>query len=216
MYRGHDHWAGVRWDLGLWSGSEPLSSLAGRAFADPWRWQVWPKSLVSQCFCLRPGVHEGCQAFSIGHVDQDPPDPDPDLAPLTLTPASSTVTRTESAASDLTWRICPKASSCCYNRNMEQESSAEGVAAEARLPMSSKKIIWTIIGVVVALAMLGPLGLGLGLMIFVILRRSLTRTQRIRLSVLAGVSILYGLAFSLIPWWLSWLTSTPSMAVTHI
>ena len=70
--------------------------------------------------------------------------------------------------------------------------------------MASKNIVWTIIGVVVALAILGPLGVGLGLMIFVILRKSLTRTKRIRLSVLAGVSILYGLAFSLIPWWLAW------------
>jgi len=98
---------------------------------------------------------------------------------------------------------------------MAQESPADGVAAEARLRMSSKNIIWTIIGVVVALAILGPLGVGLGLMIFVILRKSLTRTQRIRLSVLAGVSILYGLAFSLIPWWLAWLTSAPSISVTH-
>jgi len=70
--------------------------------------------------------------------------------------------------------------------------------------MSTKKIIWTIIGVVVVLAILGPLGVGLGLMIFVILHKSLTHTQRIRLSILAGVSIMYGLAFSLIPWWLSW------------
>ena len=104
---------------------------------------------------------------------------------------------------------------CCYNKNMEREPSAEGVAAETTPPTSSKNIIWTIIGVMAVYAFLGPLGAGLGLMIFVIRRRSLNRTQRIRLSVLAGVSILYGLAFSQIPWRLIWLTSTPSIAVTH-
>lgn len=81
--------------------------------------------------------------------------------------------------------------------------------------MSSKNIIWTIVGIRAVYAFLGPLRAGLGLMIFAILRKSLTHTQRIGLSVLAGVSILYVLAFSLIPRRLAWLTSAPSTAVTH-
>jgi hypothetical protein len=78
-----------------------------------------------------------------------------------------------------------------------------------------KNVIWTIVGIVAAYVFLGPLGGGLVLGIFVILRKSLTSKVRIWLVVLAGMSVAYGAVFSLLPWWLLWLHSSPSVVVTH-
>ena len=70
--------------------------------------------------------------------------------------------------------------------------------------MARTDVVVTVVGGGGGRAIVGPLGGGLGLRIFVLLRKGLTRTKRSRRSVLAGVSILYGLAFALIPWWRAW------------
>jgi hypothetical protein len=78
-----------------------------------------------------------------------------------------------------------------------------------------KNVIWTIFGIVAANVFLGPLGGGLVLGVFVILRESLTLKVRFWLGVLAGMFIVYGTVFSLLPWWLYWFHSSPSIVVTH-
>jgi len=78
-----------------------------------------------------------------------------------------------------------------------------------------KNVIWTIAGIVAAYVFLGPLGGGLVLGVFVILRKSLTRQVRIWLGVLAGMSLGYGALFSLLPGWLYWLHTSPSAVITH-
>jgi len=86
---------------------------------------------------------------------------------------------------------------------------------QVRLAPSTKTVIWTIIAVVAAYAFLGVLAAGVGLVVFAILRKSLTRSQRRWILGVGVFSILYGLVFSMVPWWLVWLYSTPLTTVTH-
>jgi len=82
-------------------------------------------------------------------------------------------------------------------------------------PPDVKNVIWTIVGIVAAYVFLGPLGGGLVLGVFVILRKGLTLKVRIWLGVLAGMFIVHGAVFSLLPWWLYGLHSSPPIVVTH-
>lgn len=42
--------------------------------------QIRPECFVSQPCCLSPGLQERAKGFTVGDIDKEPADPDPDLA----------------------------------------------------------------------------------------------------------------------------------------
>lgn len=89
-------------------------------------------------------------------------------------------------------------------------------AQSGTVKVTNRRLLYLILGSLLAWLFLGPLLGGLAALGFAVLRKSLPKATRIKLGSAATLSILYGLVFSFVPWWLVWLPfHQQAFSVTH-